>query len=162
MVELAADAHHRAEAVQQVAAEVQLRDARTRLADGLLARAAAAVRAGRRHAHAVEEHDAEVADLGQLAADLVEADLLGHLARDDDLAARPQPARGRPSPSDAYLSRTASTKVRGRSAGRAGRDERRASGRLGPACGFCSCQYLLRQSACWLDPAGEARCLQAK
>jgi len=82
MVKLGAYLYYWREAGEQVAAHTQLRDAWADISDRLVSLGGRIV--GIRKPHAVEDDDLELVELGLLAADLVEAHLLGHLGGEDD------------------------------------------------------------------------------
>jgi hypothetical protein len=67
---------------EKIAVEVQLDDLGTDLPEGLVARVRSPV-----DAQAVEDDNLQLVQAGLLLADLVKANLLGYLARDDDLGA---------------------------------------------------------------------------
>lgn len=82
MVELGAYLHHRTKAGEEVPAHAEFSDAGTDISDRLVSFARGIIGPGQ--AHAVEDDDLQLVQLGLLAADLLEAHLLRNLGREDD------------------------------------------------------------------------------
>lgn len=86
MLQLVTYLNHRPKRREEVATQVELNNARTDISDRFVS--LDIWRIGIGQLHAVENDNLQSVQLGLFPADLVEADLFGHLARDDDLLLR--------------------------------------------------------------------------